>query len=156
MSNQCAVLGYKKLSADAVAPIKSSPHSVGFDLSSPRNAVIPPHNWITLFTDISINLPAGTYGRIAPRSGLAALHGVSVDAGVIDPDYTGNIGIVLVNRSGRPFIIHAKDRIAQLVCETAEYPLLREVKELQTTAREKAGFGSSGSKALKKQQRGNN
>ena len=95
MSHQCTVLGYKKVSAVAVAPVKSLPHSMGFDLSSPLNHVIPPNNRLTLFTDISISLPVGTYGRIAPRSGLAALHGISVDTGVIDPDYTGNIGSCL-------------------------------------------------------------
>ena len=127
-----------------MAPVKSSPNSVGFDLASPRNAVIPPNNWITLFTDIAIKLPAGTYGRIAPRSGLSALYGVSVDAGVIDPDYTGNIGVVLVNRSRKPFAIHAGDRIAQLICEKAAYPELREIQDLKTTVRGASGFGASG------------
>ena len=144
MSNQYQILGYKKLSCTAVTPVKSSPNSVGFDLSSPRDAVIPPQNWITLFTDIAISLPVGTYGRVAPRSGLAALHGISVDAGVIDPDYTGNIGVVLVNRSKKPFAIHTGDRIAQLICEQAAYPELREIKDLKTTVRGAEGFGSSG------------
>ena len=128
----------------AVAPVKSSVNSVVFDLSRPRDAVIPPQNWITLFTDIAISLPAGTYGRVAPRSGLAALHGISVDAGVIDPDYTGNIGAVLVNRSKKPFVIYTGDRIAQLICEQAAYPELKEIKDLKTTARGTEGFGSSG------------
>ena len=124
--------------------MRSSPRSVGFDLSSPRVAVIPPNNWITLFIDLAISLPAGTYGRIAPRSGLSALHGISVDAGVIDPDYTGNIGVVLVNRSKKPFAIHTGDRIAQLICEQAAYPEVREIKDLPTTTRGSEGFGSSG------------
>ena len=126
-----------------MAPVRSSPNSVGFDLSSPRDAVIPPNNWITLFTDIAISLPAGTYGRVAPRSGLSVLYGISVVAGVIDPDYTGNIGVVLVNRTRKPFAIHAGDRIAQLICEKAAYPELREVQDLKSTIRGTSGFGSS-------------
>ena len=148
MNDRHSVLGFKKLSSEAIPPVKSSLQSVGFDLSCPRTAIIPPGNWITLFTDISINLPKGTYGRIAPRSGLAALHGISVDAGVIDPDYTGNLGVVLVNRSKKPFVIGPGDRIAQLICEKVEYPVLQEIKDLQVTARGDKGFGSSGARSL--------
>ena len=143
MSYQYQILGYKKLICTAVALVKSSPNSVGFDLSSPRDAVMPPNNWITLFIDIAISLTAGTNGRVAPWSGLSALHGISVDAGVIDPDYTGNIGVVLVNRSKKPFAIHTGDRIAQLICEQVAYPELREIKDLKTATRGTEGFGSS-------------
>ena len=62
MSDRPSVLRFKKLSEEAIPPVKSSPQSVGFDLSSPRNAILPPGNWITLFTDIAIQLPVGTYG----------------------------------------------------------------------------------------------
>ena len=141
MSLQYPILGYKMLSAAAVAPVRSSPRSVGFDLSSPCIAVISPNNWITLFIDIAISLPAGTYGRIAPHSGLSALHGISVDAGVIDPDYTGNIRVLLVNRSKKPFAIHTGDRIVQLICEQAAYPEVREIKDLKGMTRGSEGFG---------------
>ena len=146
MTDKQSILGFKKLSGEAITPVKSSPQSVGFDLASPRNAIIPPGSWITLFTDISIQLPPGTYGRVAPRSGLAALHRISVDAVVIDPDYTGNLCVVLINRSSKPFAICAGDRIAQLICEKAEYPVLREIRDLRATERGTKGFGSSGKK----------
>ena len=48
-------------------------------------------------TDIQIALPSGCYGRVAPRSGLAAKHFIDVGAGVIDEDYRGNVGVVLFN-----------------------------------------------------------
>ena len=54
-------------------------------------------------TDVVVALPAGTYGRIAPRSGLALKHGIDVGAGVIDPDYRGNVGILLFNFSDTDF-----------------------------------------------------
>ena len=57
-----------------------------------------------IFTDIAMKFPSGTYGRIAPRSGLALKHGIDVGAGVIDPDYEGNIGIILFNCSDEDFI----------------------------------------------------
>ena len=48
-----------------------------------------------MYTDIAIKVPLGHYGRIAPKSGITLKHHVTVLAGVIDPDYTGNVGIVL-------------------------------------------------------------
>ena len=50
-------------------------------------------------TDLSIQLPKSTYGRIAPRSGLALNLFIGVGAGVVDPDYEGNVGVVLFNHS---------------------------------------------------------
>ena len=97
-----------------------------------------------MFIDLAISLPAGTYRRIAPHSGLSALHRISVDAVMIDPDYTGNIGVVLVNRSKKPFAIHTGERILQLICEQADYPEVREIKDLPVTTTGFQGFGSSG------------
>ena len=144
MSCTQPIFKFRKLSTEAIAPIKITPHSARFDLTSPRIVVIPPQNWLTVFVGISIQLPPRCYGRLAPRSGLAALQGITVDAGVINRDYTGNLGVVLVNRSRRPYTIHAGDRIAQLICEKIEYPILEEIKDLpQSTKRGFFGFGSS-------------
>ena len=69
-------------------------------------------------TGISVGLPPGTYGRIAPRSGLAVKHGLDTLAGVIDPDYSDEVRVVLVNTDMRiPFIIKPGYRIAQLILE---------------------------------------
>ena len=120
-------------------------------MSTPRDILVPANNWVLIFTDIAIELPVGSYGRIAPRSGLAAAHGITVDAGVIDRDYTGNVGVVVVNRSNQNYQIHAGDRIAQLICERALQPVIREQDSLSTSCvlptvgvRGSKGFGSSG------------
>ena len=64
-------------------------------------------------TDLAIALPEGTYGRVAPRSGLAWKKHIDVGAGVIDRDYRGNVGVVLFNHSSEDLIsmcrIHAFD-----------------------------------------------
>ena len=67
-------------------------------------------------TGIAIDPPPGTYVRIAPRSGLA-LKGITVEGGVIDPDYRGEVNVLLINSSQRKFQIHKGDRIAQLIFE---------------------------------------
>lgn len=91
-------------------------------------------------------MPAGCYGRVAPRSGLAAKHGIDVGAGVIDEDYRGNIGVVLFNHGKEAFEIKRGDRIAQLICERIVYPVLEEVEKLTETVRGAGGFGSTGTK----------
>jgi dUTP pyrophosphatase len=91
-------------------------------------------------------LPYGTYGRIAPRSGLAVKHGLDTLAGVVDPDYRGEIKVVLINTDMRvPFVIKPGYRIAQLILEKYEVADVVEVAEATTdTDRGDAGFGSTG------------
>jgi len=56
-----------------------------------------------------MQMPEGCYGRIAPRSGLALRHSIDVAAGVIDPDYRGEVAALLCNNGAAPFVIKAGD-----------------------------------------------
>ena len=90
-------LKVKLLSPKGRLPVKGSNLAAGYDLSSAQQLLIPVNGRAVVQTDISLSVPKGTYGRIAPRSGLAVKHGINTGAGVIDADYTGPIGIVLFN-----------------------------------------------------------
>ncbi|NWH93323.1 DUT protein, partial [Aegithalos caudatus] len=140
----CARLRFTKLSENAFAPSRGSPRSAGYDLYSAYDCVIPPMEKGVVKTDIQIALPAGCYGRIAPRSGLATKHFIDVGAGVIDEDYRGNVGVVLFNFGKKAFEVKKGDRIAQLICERIYYPELEEVEALDDTERGEGGFGSTG------------
>ena len=59
-------------------------------------------------------IPPGFYGRLAPRSGLAVKKGIHVGAGVIDPDYRGEVRVLLFNLGKEDFAVAAGDRIAQV------------------------------------------
>ncbi len=85
------------------------------------------------------------YGRIAPRSGLAAKNGICVGAGVIDSDYRGNIKVLLFNHSPVPFKVKTGDRVAQLVIEAIE-PCTEcaTASVAEETVRGSNGFGSTG------------
>ncbi|KAF2977762.1 hypothetical protein EK904_007730 [Melospiza melodia maxima] len=111
---------------------------------SAYDCVIPPMEKAVVKTDIQIALPSGCYGRVAPRSGLAAKHFIDVGAGVIDEDYRGNVGVVLFNFGKETFEVKKGDRIAQLICERIYYPELEEVETLDDTERGEGGFGSTG------------
>ncbi|NXG72350.1 DUT protein, partial [Baryphthengus martii] len=139
-----ARLRFTKLSENASAPSKGSARAAGYDLYSAYDCVIPPMEKAVVKTDIQIALPSGCYGRVAPRSGLAAKHFIDVGAGVIDEDYRGNVGVVLFNFGKETFEVKKGDRIAQLICERICYPELEEVQALDDTERGEGGFGSTG------------
>lgn len=135
----------KKYFPEAKLPIRATPGSAGYDLAASDDKTIPPGGRDLVATGISIKVPEGTYGRIAPRSGLAVRNGIQVGAGVIDSDYTGEIKVVLFNSDpNNSFVIKAGDRIAQLVLEKIECPEVEEVSDLNNTYRGDGGFGSTG------------
>ena len=138
-------LGVKKLCYDAIVPTHGSDGAVGYDLYSSEDAVVPCQAGRALVgTGITIVLPQGVYGRVAPRSGLAVKHCINVGAGVIDPDYTGEIKVVLFNHGENDFEIKKGDRIAQLILERCDTPMIKEIGLLEETLRGEDGFGSTG------------
>jgi len=137
-------LKVKKLSEDAFVPTRGSSGAAGYDLYSSENSFVEPMNKKLIKTDISVAIPSGHYGRIAPRSGLAHKHFIDVGAGVIDEDYRGNVGVILFNHSRNKFIISKGERIAQLILEKISTPEIEEVEELPSTDRGSGGFGSTG------------
>ncbi|XP_054473953.1 deoxyuridine 5'-triphosphate nucleotidohydrolase, mitochondrial isoform X1 [Anoplopoma fimbria] len=138
------VLRFAKLSEYATTPTRGSTKAAGYDLYSAYDYTIGPMDKAIVKTDIQIAVPHGCYGRVAPRSGLAAKHFIDVGAGVVDEDYRGNVGVVLFNFSKDSFDVKKGDRVAQLVCERICYPDLVEQKTLDETERGAGGFGSTG------------
>lgn len=136
----------KLLTDSALTPRRMSPGAAGYDLYADEDVDVPWGGFATVRTGIAVAVPEGTYGRLAPRSGLAARLGIDVLAGVIDPDYRGEVVVVLANyNSGSgPFRVRLGDRIAQLVLERFVAAEVEVVKELQSTQRASAGFGSTG------------
>ena len=97
-------------------------------------------------TGIALALPDGFEGQVRPRSGLALRHGVTTlnTPGTIDPDYRGEIGVILANLGTEPVTIRRGDRIAQLVIARFERVEFVPADALPQTARGRAGFGSTG------------
>lgn len=97
-------------------------------------------------TGLYIEMPDGYEAQVRPRSGLAIKHGITVinSPGTIDADYTGEIGVILINLSNTPFTVEPGERIAQLVFSKYEQAEFIEVKELSETERGEGGFGHTG------------
>ena len=98
--------------------------SVGWDLYSPTNVLIPAHDQVLIDTRIAFQIPMGYYGEIAPKSGLALHHHIHIGAGVVDPDYTGSVQVLLLNLSSQNHAIEVNHCIAQLILEKVAYPVL--------------------------------
>ncbi|XP_023672961.1 deoxyuridine 5'-triphosphate nucleotidohydrolase isoform X1 [Paramormyrops kingsleyae] len=138
------VLKFARLSENATIPTRGSTKAAGYDLYSAYEYTLAPMDKALVKTDIQIAVPPGCYGRVAPRSGLAAKNFIDVGAGVVDEDYRGNVGIVLFNFGKEAFQVKKGDRVAQLICERICYPELEEHESLDETARGAGGFGSTG------------
>ena len=99
-------------------------------------------------TGIAVALPPDVCGLVVPRSGLAARHGIGVvnGPGLIDPEFRGEINVVLVNHGAEPFAAAAGDRIAQLLLVPFVVPAVEVVDELPPSGDDRGteGFGSSG------------
>ncbi|CAG8479818.1 12754_t:CDS:2 [Funneliformis mosseae] len=134
----------KRLTSKAKLPFRGSGQAAGYDLFSAADIVIPAEGKALVPTDISIGIPEGTYGRVAPRSGLALKNFLDCGAGVIDSDYRGPLGVLLFNHSKRDHQVKEGDRIAQLILERIRTPNVIEVDELGGTERGLNGFGSTG------------
>ncbi len=97
---------------------------------------------------IMTEIPSGYEIQIRPRSGLALKNGITVlnSPGTIDPDYRGEIGVILINLGNKDFIINKGDRIAQAVINKVERFFITEVNDLGESERGSGGFGSTGKK----------
>lgn len=142
-------LQVKLLHHNAKKPVYSSAGAIGIDLHAcleDKQVIDFSHGaQVVVPTGIAVEIPDGYYGRIAPRSGLAFRYGFDVLAGVIDPDYRGELKVILDRNSHGPFVaIINGDRVAQLIIEKAVRPQLHIVNTLGDTVRGENGFGSTG------------
>ena len=128
------------------APEKGRPTDAAYDLRAAMDAIIYPGERKLIYTGFSMAVPRGHAGLVLSRSGLALKHGVIVlnAPGLIDPDYIGDVGVILLNTGDERYPVSKGDRIAQvLFVETGDVELTK-VRALGITERGDEGFGSSG------------
>lgn len=144
MTISLEALRFKQLDSRAVLPRRGSALSAGLDVCSIEDVEIAPKQRALARTGLAVAIPAGFYGRVAPRSGLAVKQGLDVLAGVIDSDYRGEVCIVLYNTGDEAIVLPAGIKICQLIIEQIITPEAAWVTDLDETARGAGGFGSTG------------
>jgi len=134
------------LNENGQIPKKQHDTDIGYDLYSSKEYDLLPRKVTFIETGISIQLPNGCGGFILPRSGLASKHSItSINSpGLIDPGYTGEIKIPLINHSESIYKIEINERFAQLVLINVKSVDFKIVDNLDESIRSDKGFGSTG------------
>ncbi len=134
------------LNDHAQIPKKQHEEDIGYDIFADNEILLKPGLVTFATTGISIQLAQGCGGFILPRSGLASKHSItSINSpGLIDPGYTGEIKIPLINHSTKSYTILQGDRFAQLVLINVEKYNFNLVDKLEDSIRSDKGFGSTG------------
>jgi dUTP diphosphatase len=133
--------------ADLPLPSRQTAGAAGYDVASAEaDLVLDPGARRAVGTGLAFELPAGVEMQVRPRSGLALRYGITLPnaPGTIDPDYRGELKIILLNVGTEPVTIRRGDRIAQLVFSRFETPRVVETDALRETERGAGGFGSTG------------
>ena len=147
------ILRVKLVHPAAKLPARMTPGSAGFDLYAAESIEVPPTRCeqdscaevgrALVSIGIKLQLPPGTVGRIASRSGLSVNSNIEAGAGWIDNDYRGELKVELKNLSSKPYKVNPGDRIAQLVILPLVDVEVHSVSHLEDTERGSSGFGST-------------
>ena len=134
------------LNNNAKIPSKQHELDIGYDIFSSNKFELLPKKVTFIETGISIQLPIGCGGFILPRSGLASKHSItSINSpGLIDPGYTGEIKVPLINHSDEIYNMKKNERFAQLVLINVNNVNFKIVEKLDESIRSNKGFGSTG------------
>jgi dUTP pyrophosphatase len=134
---------------DLPLPSRATAHSAGYDVRSAEPDLdLRPGEIRAVSTGLIMELPLGVECQVRPRSGLAARFGITLpnSPGTIDPDYRGELKVLLQNGGPETVAIGRGERIAQLVFARFEAPEVMEADGLSETGRGDGGFGSTGTR----------
>ena len=131
-------------------PAYSTTSSAGMDLraSLKEPMTIMPGQRALVPTGLRVAIPDGYEIQLRPRSGLAIKEGITLlnTPGTIDADYRGELCVILINLSEKPFTVNKSDRICQMVLAEVPQIVWEPVDELAETERGEGGFGHTGTK----------
>jgi dUTP pyrophosphatase len=132
---------------DLPLPARQTPGSAGYDVASAEpDFLLAPGERRLVSTGLVMELPSDVECQVRPRSGLALRHGITLpnSPATVDPDYRGELRVILWNAGSDPVPIPRGTRIAQLVFARFAAPEITEVREVGATGRGEGGFGSTG------------
>ena len=136
------------LDENAIMPDRAHRLDAGLDLFTPVDVTVPSHGCAFVDTGVHVALPWSTRGHVCSKSGLNRDFCITTD-GTVDEGYVGSIGIILHNDGDEDHEFRRGDKIAQLVVERIERPMLEVVplsrlEESDRGDRGARGFGSTG------------
>lgn len=133
----------KLFKSTTMLPKKSHLHDSGLDIFLPETITLEPFETKTVGLEIAVTIPEGHAGMLVPRSSIAQ-KGLIIQTSIIDPEYTGEIHLIITNCSTFKQTLDRDTRVCSLVVYSVLNPYLEVVKELRTTKRGERGLGSTG------------
>lgn len=133
----------KLFTKDTPLPKKSHLPDSGLDIFMPCDITISSMETVTVGLQIAVAIPEGFAGILVPRSSIAQ-QGLLIQTSIIDPDYTGEIHLIITNCACSARFLHKGDRVCSLVCFSVLNPYLEIVNKLPSTSRGNSGLGSTG------------
>ena len=134
----------KKINPEAKLPSYAHPGDAGMDLYAIKDITIRPDENVRVGTGVAVEIPDGYVGLIWDKSGLSNNHGLKTLGGVIDSGYRGEVIVGLINLSKKEYTVEKHHKVAQMLIQKVEYPIIEEVEKLPGTSRGEGGFGSTG------------
>lgn len=144
ITQSVAVIGFMKLNSAATIPTKAHDDDLGFDLYTSEAVSLSPHSITKIPTGIAVQFPKGVGGIFKERSGLSLKTGLEIRAGVIDPQYTGELIVIMYNPTDTHHNFPVGTKIAQMVLVQSIPIAVMEITNIHITERADKGFGSSG------------
>ena len=142
------VVRFRRLASnpDLPLPSRATPHAAGYDIRAAEEVALDPGEIVLVPTGLEMELPPDIECQVRPRSGLAFRHGLTLpnSPGTIDPDYRGELKVIVQNLGPERVVLERGERVAQLVFARFEAPAVEEAGALGETARGRGGFGSTG------------
>lgn len=132
------------LDEGAYLPEKAHRADAGYDLKTPKRAVLRRHDRICIDTGVHIAIPDGWYGQLFSKSGLNVKHDIVSLGGTVDSGFTGSIVVKLYNFGSEDYVFEPGDKIVQIVFMPCGSFSMTQVDSLEATERGDKGFGSSG------------
>ena len=144
MRMQESIVTVKRVCKNAKLPIRGTERAAGYDLAAAQTTVIPAQGKVLVKIGLSMALPLGCHGRIAPKSGLALKKFIDVGVGVVDTDYRRELRVILFNFGKQDFAVNMVDKIAQLIVEKIKTPTIKQTDSLEESRQDSKGYGSRG------------
>lgn len=144
ITQSVAVIGFMKLNSNATIPTKAHDDDLGFDLYTSEPVSLSPHSITKIPTGIAVQFPKNIGGIFKERSGLSLKTGLEIRAGVIDPQYTGELIVIMYNPTDTHHNFPVGTKIAQMVLVQSIPVAVMEITNIHITERADKGFGSSG------------
>lgn len=124
-------------------PVKSHLPDSGLDIFMPCEFTINPFETKTIGLELGVAIPEGFAGMLVPRSSIAEM-GLIIQTAIIDPDYTGEIHLIITNCSNNSVNVVKGQRLCSLVVYSVLNPYIEIVNEFAPTLRGDKGLGSTG------------